>query len=120
MLFQIDPDRSIFEQCSSLPYDPIWEFPEKRLTLGEPLGSGFFGQVIKAEAIGITDFNPRNKRREKVQRRSILFRRYGSSKRYLEAKLPKTTVAVKTVKGKFGSSKRLKGEMGECDDGEED
>lgn len=95
---QIDPDRSIFEQCSSLPYDPIWEFPEKRLTLGEPLGSGFFGQVIKAEAIGITDFNPRNKRREKVQRRSILFRRYGSSKRYLEAKLPKTTVAVKTLK----------------------
>ncbi|KAK2563242.1 Vascular endothelial growth factor receptor 2 [Acropora cervicornis] len=114
---QLDPDRSIFEQCNSLPYDPIWEFPEKRLTLGEPLGSGFFGQVIKAEAIGITDFNPRNKRREKVQRRSILFRRYGSSKRYLEAKLPKTTVAVKTLKGKFGSSKRLKGEMGECEDG---
>ena len=96
----------------------MWEFPEDRLSLGETLGSGLFGQVIKAEAMGITEFNPRNKRREKVQRRSNSFRRYGSSRRYVE--LPKTTVAVKTLKGNFGSGKRVNGEMGKCEDGEGD
>ena len=108
MLFQLDPDLSLHEQRDRLPYDPMWEFPEDRLTLGEALGSGCFAQVIKAEAMGIAEFNSRNKRREKVQRRSILFRRPGSSKRYVEAKLPKTTVAVKTLKGKFGSGEREK------------
>ncbi|XP_015772817.1 PREDICTED: fibroblast growth factor receptor 1-like [Acropora digitifera] len=105
---QLDPHLSLHEQRDRLPYDPFWEFPEDRLTLGEALGSGCFAQVIKAEAMGIAEFNSRNKRREKVQRRSILFRRHSSSKRYVEAKLPKTTVAVKTLKGKFGSGERAK------------
>lgn len=105
---QIDPDRSLLEQCNDLPYDPDWEFPEERLILGEMLGSGAFGQVIKAEAIGITDFNPRDKSVEKVRRRSKMIRRSSSSRMYQDSKgLPyiKTTVAVKTLKGILKSSR---------------
>lgn len=66
------------------------------------LGSGAFGQVIKAEAVGITDFHPRDKSAEKVRRRSKMLRRSSSSRMYQDSKgLPyiKTTVAVKTLKG---------------------
>lgn len=98
---QIDPDRSLFEQSGSLPYDPVWEFPEERLILGEAIGSGAFGQVIKAEAVGITEFNPRNNRVENVSRLSKMFRlSRGSNKRYVEIVkgMPRTVVAVKTLK----------------------
>ncbi|EDO37886.1 predicted protein, partial [Nematostella vectensis] len=47
-----------------LPYDADWEFPEKRLILQEVLGSGAFGQVIKAEAIGILSLSARDKTSE--------------------------------------------------------
>ncbi|XP_068720911.1 vascular endothelial growth factor receptor 1-like isoform X1 [Montipora capricornis] len=96
---QIDPDRSLFEQSGSLPYDPVWEFPEERLILGEVIGSGAFGQVIKAEAVGITEFNPRNNRVENVSRLSKMFR---SNRRYVELVkgMPRTVVAVKTLKDK--------------------
>ncbi|OQR73917.1 fibroblast growth factor receptor 2-like [Tropilaelaps mercedesae] len=36
-----------------LPCDPHWEFPRERLVLGEALGEGAFGQVVKGEAYGI-------------------------------------------------------------------
>nr|XP_015846920.2 fibroblast growth factor receptor 3 isoform X3 [Peromyscus maniculatus bairdii]XP_015846923.2 fibroblast growth factor receptor 3 isoform X3 [Peromyscus maniculatus bairdii] len=36
-----------------LPADPKWELSRTRLTLGNPLGEGCFGQVVMAEAIGI-------------------------------------------------------------------
>ena len=36
----------------SLPLDEKWEFPRDRLVLGEGLGEGAFGQVVKAEAYG--------------------------------------------------------------------
>ncbi|XP_061590073.1 fibroblast growth factor receptor 1b isoform X1 [Cololabis saira] len=42
-----------------LPYDPVWELPRERLTLGKPLGEGCFGQVVLAEAIGIDKNRPR-------------------------------------------------------------
>jgi hypothetical protein len=64
-------------QTEFLPYDKKWEFPRKRLRLGllslfsifgnslnkirlkklkgEELGSGFFGRVVKAEAVGLKD-----------------------------------------------------------------
>ena len=32
-----------------LPYDPKWEFPKERLTLGSELGCGAFGRVVSAE-----------------------------------------------------------------------
>ncbi|XP_071494434.1 vascular endothelial growth factor receptor 1-like [Diadema antillarum] len=37
----------------NLPYDPRWEFPRERLTLGSVIGKGAFGMVIKAVAVGI-------------------------------------------------------------------
>ncbi|TRY57851.1 hypothetical protein DNTS_017650 [Danionella cerebrum] len=40
-----------------LPYDPDWEFPRENLTLGKPLGEGCFGQVVRAEAYGISKEN---------------------------------------------------------------
>ncbi|KAJ8385406.1 hypothetical protein AAFF_G00189320 [Aldrovandia affinis] len=40
-----------------LPFDPDWEFPRENLTLGKPLGEGCFGQVVRAEAYGITKDN---------------------------------------------------------------
>lgn len=57
---------------------------------------------MKAEAVGITDFHPRDKSAEKVRRRSKILRRSSSSRMYQDSKgLPymKTTVAVKTLKG---------------------
>ncbi|BFZ02190.1 hypothetical protein BsWGS_05230 [Bradybaena similaris] len=36
-----------------VPLDTKWEFPRERLTLGERLGEGAFGLVVKAEAMGI-------------------------------------------------------------------
>lgn len=36
-----------------LPLDTKWEFPRERLVLGDRLGEGAFGLVIKGEALGI-------------------------------------------------------------------
>ncbi|CAL1568075.1 unnamed protein product [Knipowitschia caucasica] len=41
-----------------LPYDPAWELPRNRLSLGKPLGEGCFGQVVLAEAVGIDKNKP--------------------------------------------------------------
>uniref|UniRef100_A0A7N9AZV4 Fibroblast growth factor receptor n=1 Tax=Mastacembelus armatus TaxID=205130 RepID=A0A7N9AZV4_9TELE len=41
-----------------LPYDPVWELPRDRLTLGKPLGEGCFGQVVLAEVMGIDKNKP--------------------------------------------------------------
>ncbi|KAJ8673406.1 hypothetical protein QAD02_004668 [Eretmocerus hayati] len=49
----INPELSISEQAQFLPYDTKWEFPRDRLILGETLGSGAFGVVAKAKALGI-------------------------------------------------------------------
>ncbi|KAJ7377511.1 hypothetical protein OS493_028494 [Desmophyllum pertusum] len=98
---QIDPSRTLHEQSNNLAYDHDWEFPEDRLILGEVLGTGAFGQVIKTEAIGIAEFNPRDKSVERVRRRSKIFHRSSSSRMYQDSKgMPymKTTVAVKTLK----------------------
>ena len=104
---QLDPDRSILEQVNDIPYDPDWEFREDRLILGKALGSGAFGQVVKAEAIGILAFNPRDKtsdafkRRSKI-RRSVKFNKMEQDPQHW--KFSKTTVAVKMLKGSLGNS----------------
>lgn len=36
-----------------LPLDSDWEFPRENLILGETLGEGAFGKVVKAEAMGV-------------------------------------------------------------------
>ncbi|KAK7895305.1 hypothetical protein WMY93_020630 [Mugilogobius chulae] len=41
-----------------LPFDPTWELPRDRLSLGKPLGEGCFGQVVLAEAVGIDKTKP--------------------------------------------------------------
>lgn len=41
-----------------LPYDPAWELPRDKLTLGKPLGEGCFGQVVLAEAVGVDKNKP--------------------------------------------------------------
>ena len=103
VLFQFDPNRTLLEQCNDLPYDPDFEFPEDKLILGEELGSGAFGKVIKAEAIGIDDFSPRDKSPVKGGPRLSLLRRYvNRSKTYHDSRVSpskRTTVAVKTLKG---------------------
>ena len=36
-LRNIDPSRALIEQSNGLPYDPVWEFPRKRIRLRELL-----------------------------------------------------------------------------------
>ncbi|CAH3197179.1 unnamed protein product [Porites evermanni] len=98
---QIDPNRTLLEQCNDLPYDPDFEFPEDKLILGELLGSGAFGKVIKAEAIGINNFSPRDKSQKKSQRWPKMFRQHRAGHAYHDPRgsaYSKTIVAVKTVK----------------------
>ncbi|CAG5124057.1 unnamed protein product, partial [Candidula unifasciata] len=40
-----------------VPLDTKWEFPRERLQLGERLGEGAFGLVVKAEAMGLLSSN---------------------------------------------------------------
>ncbi|XP_078051722.1 vascular endothelial growth factor receptor 2-like, partial [Augochlora pura] len=49
----LNPDLTVEDQADLLPYDKKWEFPSDRLKLGKQLGSGAFGVVLKAEAVGI-------------------------------------------------------------------
>ncbi|XP_074620045.1 fibroblast growth factor receptor 3-like [Acropora palmata] len=92
--YQIDRDRSLLEQCNDLPYDPDWEFPEERLILGKVLGSGAFGQVVEAEAIGILALNPRDKSAESFKRRSKIRR----SSKAKDLKKEESTVGWKNMK----------------------
>lgn len=55
-----------------IPLDEEWEFPREKLTLGQQLGEGAFGEVFAADAVGI-----------------------------LGNKMKVTTVAVKKLKGQF-------------------
>ena len=67
---------------NDLPYDPDFEFPEKKLILGEVLGSGAFGKVIKAEAIGINNLSPRDKSQKKGRLRPKMFRQHRAGHAY--------------------------------------
>ncbi|XP_072322111.1 macrophage colony-stimulating factor 1 receptor 1-like, partial [Eucyclogobius newberryi] len=48
-----DGNNYIFVDPSQLPYDQQWEFPRDRLKLGAVLGSGAFGKVVAATAVGL-------------------------------------------------------------------
>ncbi|XP_059351957.1 vascular endothelial growth factor receptor 1-like [Daphnia carinata] len=49
----IDPNLPIEYQTEFLPYDKECEFPKNRLKFRNKLGKGCFGEVYKAEAIGM-------------------------------------------------------------------
>ncbi|XP_057365300.2 vascular endothelial growth factor receptor 1-like [Daphnia carinata] len=49
----IDPNLPIDYQTEYLPYDKSCEFPKNRLRPGKQLGKGCFGEVYKAEAVGL-------------------------------------------------------------------
>lgn len=49
----IQPNVGLGEQACLLPYNERYEFPRNKLELGEQLGSGAFGIVLKAIANGI-------------------------------------------------------------------
>ncbi|KAI9559917.1 hypothetical protein GHT06_013924 [Daphnia sinensis] len=51
----IDPNLPIQYQIEFLPYDKRCEFPKHRLRFGKQLGKGCFGEVYKAEAVGLKD-----------------------------------------------------------------
>ncbi|KAH9520397.1 Fibroblast growth factor receptor 1 [Bulinus truncatus] len=40
-----------------IPYDSKWEFPRERLKIGQRLGEGAFGLVVKGEAYGLENKN---------------------------------------------------------------
>ncbi|XP_033834394.1 macrophage colony-stimulating factor 1 receptor 2-like isoform X2 [Periophthalmus magnuspinnatus] len=48
-----DGNTYTFVDPSQLPYDQQWEFPRDRLRLGAVLGSGAFGKVVAATALGL-------------------------------------------------------------------
>ncbi|XP_061553793.1 fibroblast growth factor receptor 1-A-like isoform X2 [Phycodurus eques] len=58
-LSSVRPPRpsAVTADCA-LPYDPRWELPRERLTLGKPLGEGCFGQVALAEVVGLDKERP--------------------------------------------------------------
>ncbi|XP_077983743.1 vascular endothelial growth factor receptor 1-like isoform X2 [Glandiceps talaboti] len=43
----------IEEACEKIPYDEGWEFPKERLRIGQTIGKGAFGRVVKAAAWGV-------------------------------------------------------------------
>ncbi len=49
----INPELGVDDQADLLPYNKSYEFPRENLRMGKQLGSGAFGRVVKAEAIGI-------------------------------------------------------------------
>lgn len=59
--FQLDQNKSLFDQSSELPYDTDFEFPRERLRMVNVIGSGNFGKVWLAQAYEIRLLDPRNK-----------------------------------------------------------
>lgn len=49
---QINPSLPLEEQAGLLPYDEEVEFPRERLKLGQQIGSGAFGRVVRFNCSG--------------------------------------------------------------------
>ena len=98
----MDPDRSLFDQSSELPYDFDFEFPRERLRMVKVLGSGAFGEVWLAQVYQIGKLNPRdksdeaNRQREKMRKSKKVEKEM--DKEIREGKSLELT-AVKKIKG---------------------
>ena len=78
---------------------PLYYLNEHKIFLVSELGSGQFGIVWLAEAVGISAFNPRDILREREGgRRFSLFHRTAKRNSYVYCKQV-TNVAVKKLKG---------------------
>ncbi|CAB3981076.1 vascular endothelial growth factor receptor 2-like [Paramuricea clavata] len=97
----IDRNGNIHEQLQKLPFIPEWEFPRERISFARELGSGQFGIVWLADAIGISAFHPRDMLRDREGgRRFPFFNRTTKRNSYVFCK-EVTQVAVKTMKDHF-------------------
>ncbi|CAG0888866.1 unnamed protein product [Darwinula stevensoni] len=54
----LNPTMGLGQQAHLLPFEKNWDFPSEKLKLGEVLGSGQFGYVLKAVAGGICPPEP--------------------------------------------------------------
>ena len=101
----LDINGNIQEQLQKLPFLPEWEFPRERISFIRELGSGEFGIVWLAEAMGISAFHPRNILKEIENRRPFFFfNRMAKRNSYVYSK-EVTEVAVKRMKGNWDRSR---------------
>ena len=92
---QLDPDRSLFDQSSDLPYNTNFEYSRKKVSMKELLGEGAFGEVWLATVEDIHKLRPRKSKRL-VNKTGIV--KYFT--RHWRSSTKKTTlVAVKKLKG---------------------
>ncbi|XP_028403689.1 fibroblast growth factor receptor 2-like [Dendronephthya gigantea] len=98
---KLDPHTPLSEQTNKLPYDAEWEFPRNRLKFSRELGSGAFGKVYLADALGIVAFDPRGSTKKRSSRR-----RFGGSVRrnHYVNNNKMTKVAVKVLKEDSGET----------------
>lgn len=68
------------------------------IILVKPIGSGAFGEVFMATALGIDAFDPRSSVKKKSNRIRFFLR---SNKKLFLSATKETSVAVKRLKGKF-------------------
>ena len=93
---QLDPDRSLFDQSSDLPYNTNFEFSRRKIHLQTLLGEGAFGEVWLATAYDIHKLNPRQSKR-RVNRRNTILRHF--TRKWRASTSKRTLVAVKKLKG---------------------
>ncbi|CAB4019700.1 vascular endothelial growth factor receptor 2-like, partial [Paramuricea clavata] len=94
----LDVNKGIEEQVHKLPFIPEWEFPRKKITFVNDLGSGQFGVVWLAEAVGISSFHPREVLKERAGGGRFSFFLYKAKRNRLLNSREVTKVAVKSIK----------------------
>ena len=66
---KINPTLGVDDQADLLPYNKEFEFDRKKLELGDQIGSGAFGRVLKATADGIVTKNEKTQVAVKMVKR---------------------------------------------------
>lgn len=89
---KIDPTKALSDQINKLPYFPEWEFPRSKIRLRNQVGAGAFGEVYIAEAVGITNFDPRYKLSTKHQ--ALLSKKRFSFSSFQRGRSPTSTSSI--------------------------